>query len=282
MRWYSEIRAGGLAAMLASGVGALRAGPPIVQELAQTAARQVVVGDGPDGKPMPITVATFRPAPTAVPGIDFAALAAEADLVFRGTVTGIDYALSEPLDGEAGQVPFTLVTYAVSEVFLGEVAAESLTLRFIGGLNETTLRYLVRRDSPQFDVGDEDVLFVRGNGELACPLVDDAGGRIRLIAGRAFTDAGRAILRDADGALRAGPRYRLAEVDATLVGGMVMMIQPRPVQARREGPADAVSTDALTEQLRAALATLDPACCFQDVDAAAPIAHPDAEPLPGP
>ena len=191
------------------------AGPPLGPMPGVLIEEQIVIGDDPDGKPMRIKVAKFRAAPEAEPGIDFVTPAASADLVFHGTVTDIQYVLSEPIAAEGGRVPHTLVTFAVHDVFQGSADGDSVTLRFIGGLNETTMRYLVRCESPQFDVGDEDILFVRGNGELACPLVGDSQGRIRIISGQAYTDAGRSLYVGSDGELRVGPRYRLADVDAT-------------------------------------------------------------------
>jgi hypothetical protein len=39
-------------------------------------------------------------------------------------------------------------------------------------------------------VGQRDIVFIRGNGEIGCPLVDGALGRIQLVAGGQATDPG--------------------------------------------------------------------------------------------
>ena len=64
----------------------------------------------------------------------------QADLVLRGVVVGIEYALSEPSGHDQAQLPHTFVTYEVLEVLHGNVAGPTVTLRLLGGLDERTMR----------------------------------------------------------------------------------------------------------------------------------------------
>lgn len=100
-----------------------------------------------------------------------------ADAIIRGTVVEVDYRMSAWKG--APSVPFTFVTYAVDEVLSGRVESDVLTLRFIGGADGRGGFFQVG-DTPHFDEGDEDVLFVQGNGSKECPLAHCAGGRFRI------------------------------------------------------------------------------------------------------
>lgn len=120
-----------------------------------------------------------------------------AELVFEGEVISIEYASSmnngqggpDPdADGteDLGELPHTFVTYRISETFKGNYQEETVTLRLLGGIAPTpdpVDGYEITEVSqyPQFDVGDQDILFMRGNTELGCPLDNCANGRFRML-----------------------------------------------------------------------------------------------------
>lgn len=101
---------------------------------------------------------------------------AQADVVFVGDVIAIGHQLSAP-DAEGQRLPFTLVTWRIAEPLKGTRDA-TYTVRFLGGpLGD---RQLQVAEIPEFAVGDRELLFVRDNGLVGCPLVGGASGRIRI------------------------------------------------------------------------------------------------------
>ena len=148
-------------------------------------------------------------------------MTADADLVFMGKVTDIQYRNSDtvPLLGPTGgpvydeegnqvfesssDVPHTFVTFELMDIFRGAVAqpfpggppADSLTLKFLGGLSTNPNQpdtVAIISTFPQFDIGDVDVLFVQLslNGQpKACPLVHCELGRLRSMFDPQFPTA---------------------------------------------------------------------------------------------
>ena len=70
-------------------------------------------------------------------------------------------------------MPYTFVTYKVTKVMQGS-AGRSLTLRFAGGADGRG-GFVDVTGVPTFEVGDDDILFVKGNGSDGCPA-----GRMRV------------------------------------------------------------------------------------------------------
>jgi hypothetical protein len=117
----------------------------------------------------------------------------QADFVFEGEVTAIEYATSanngtggpDPADADdSGVVAHTFVTYRITEDFSGNAMGDTVTMRFIGGVDEATgpdYDILELAQAPRFDLGDQDIILMRGNTELACPLVGCADGRFRVL-----------------------------------------------------------------------------------------------------
>jgi hypothetical protein len=106
---------------------------------------------------------------------------AASDLVFHGVVTEVNYVKAE--DG----TPHAFVTYHVKKVIRGSIPdrIETVTLRFIGGpLGDGS--FFMMSKAPNFAAGDEDVLFVRGNGSDGCPLVSCLNGRLRILDDRVY------------------------------------------------------------------------------------------------
>ena len=134
---------------------------------------------------------------TVVPR-DFDQLVTRAELVFKGAVSR-----KESLWVGAGETRHiaTRVTFQVAETYKGESSTEQ-TLEFVGGtVGDTTLQI---PGVPQFEVGQNAVLFVVGNGKQFCPLVGIHQGRFHVRkdeatgAERIFTDEGDPVVDTAE------------------------------------------------------------------------------------
>jgi hypothetical protein len=161
----------------------------------------------------------------------------EADLVMHGTVRYIDYVMSEPSEESPTALPHTFVTYRVQDVIKGKVTDDYITLRFIGGLDRATLRFLGMSEAPMFDVGDEDILFIKDNGSRQCPLVKGRQGRLRVIKQQVYTDGGREIALNSESKLSHGKSHRFFEVLTTDIEGKPMTTGD--LDQLQEGPTDA-------------------------------------------
>lgn len=107
-----------------------------------------------------------------------------ADAVFVGSVVALDHQVSLA-DADGRQLPFTYVTWQVEHAVKGVRSGTTYTARFIGGpMGDKDLHV---SEIPDFDVGDRDLLFVRGNGTLGNPLVGGPRGRVQI------ADAGDAV-----------------------------------------------------------------------------------------
>jgi hypothetical protein len=135
----------------------------------------------------------------------------DADLVFYGTVIDVDYRASEAALGERA-VPHTFVTYRIEEIFSGKTPEKTITLRFLGGRGKEA-EFLMIQGYPLFDIGDEDLLFVKGNGEYACPLIGCEEGRFRSIDGQMYNEEGRQLIVTQGGKLRPGKPVDLEAVN---------------------------------------------------------------------
>lgn len=206
---------------------------------------------------------------------------AQADLVFHGVVDNIEYVLSEPAGAEQVRIPYTLVTYRVARVFLGHAPGSQVTLQFIGGLNTQNMRYMAASETPQFDVGDQDILFAQGNTTRPCPLVDNRHGRLRVVGSQLYTETGRAVLLSQGDALDFGGRYRLAEVETTTVAGRVFT-QRLPERGARSLPSNAVDAAKVMSLLDNLAQQVPSPKPFANASAAGPIVGPDMTPAAPP
>lgn len=109
---------------------------------------------------------------TTVLPVDASKAVDTAELIFTGHVVAMETATS--LDG---LYPFTFVTFEIAEIIKGSVEGAELTLRFEGGDLEELEETVEVVGIPQFELGDEVLLFVRNNGKAACPLVGWWQGR---------------------------------------------------------------------------------------------------------
>lgn len=115
----------------------------------------------------------------------------QSSLVFEGEVTEVRYKNSAPDQGSPKGQPFTFVTYRVITPIRGQVG-NMFTLRFWGGVS-TDETYMSVGNIPDFDVGERDVLFVKRNSVLACPLAGCEAGRFRIVGEKVFTNHGRTL-----------------------------------------------------------------------------------------
>jgi hypothetical protein len=129
-------------------------------------------------------------ATTVIPP-SFDELVAQAEIIFQGSVTDTR---SEWV-GEGGQRHIvTYVTFKVEDAVKGEPGA-AYTMRMLGGtVGDQTMKVT---DSPEFKVGDRDILFVEHNGTQFVPLVGIMHGRFRVngdaAKGTVLTNSGEAV-----------------------------------------------------------------------------------------
>lgn len=121
---------------------------------------------------------------------DVGKLMAASNFVFHGKVKSVTYRNSKL--GSSGAVPFTFVTYRVNETLFGNPRSE-ITLRFIGGANGRG-GFVSVEGVPAFSLGDEDILFVSGNGEAGCALALCEFGRYRVYKGAMYEAHGAPVL----------------------------------------------------------------------------------------
>jgi hypothetical protein len=139
---------------------------------------------------------------------DLKKLSAASSLVFHGKVKAVTYRNARLKGG--GVLPYSFVTFAVGDKLKGEAPSE-ITLRFMGGANGRG-GFTMISGVPAFSVGDEDLLFVSGNGEQGCPLVQCEFGRYRVMDGNVYEAHGAAVKIAASGKVAtsgAGPQELL-------------------------------------------------------------------------
>lgn len=191
--------------------------------------------------------------------LDLARMSRRAELVFTGEVVGVQYANSDivpelladgspaldaggaPILVDGSDLPHTFVTYRVEKVFKGRVEGRSVTLRFLGGVNDLPRsqseiapespadEVFGVSETPLFDTGDRDLLFVRGNTTAICPLVNCSAGRFRLIPKAAdrrfvYTDRGEE-LRKVGQRLIIGPPQQLEAILSNRIGPFTIRTQ---------------------------------------------------------
>lgn len=112
-------------------------------------------------------------ATTVIPP-SFDELVTRAEVIFQGTVTNVQ---SQWTGEGAERHIVTYVTLKVEDALKGDPGA-SYTVRMFGGtVDGTTMKV---SDTPEFKVGDRDILFVEHNGSQFVPLVGIMHGRFRV------------------------------------------------------------------------------------------------------
>lgn len=210
-----------------------------------------------------------------------AQMTAEADLVFRGVAEQVQYVLSAPGGPEATRVPYTFVTYRISDVLRGQAPGETITLRFIGGLDTRDDTFMAPTITPTIEAGDEDIMFVTGNTEAMVPLVGDLSGRFRIVDDQVYTEMGYAIVPGNAGDIDMGAQYRLEEVETLrFQNGAVMRVQLD--NEAFELPSNAMTAGAFQLLVRSAANRAAPAGPVVSADARLPVAAPNMTPAPPP
>src|SRR5438270_5330932 len=130
------------------------------------------------------------PATTVIPPT-FEQLVQQAELIFQGTVTNVH----SVWEGEGAQRHIdTYVTFQIGENVKGN-AGSSYTIRILGGtVGDETMEVT---DTPKFNVGDRDILFVEHNNEQFVPLVGIDHGRFHV---QRDDETGRDIVVNGEGA----------------------------------------------------------------------------------
>ncbi len=123
---------------------------------------------------------------------DIASLADQANLVFIGRVSRVDYRMSRPRSKDEVALPHTVVTYSIQDVLRGEVRDKTFSMVFIGG-SDGRGRFLDVSGVPQFQPGEQDLLFVTGNGAEGCALVHCEWGRFRILDGGVYNAKGSPV-----------------------------------------------------------------------------------------
>lgn len=137
---------------------------------------------------------------------EFAELVEKADAIVRGEVVAVR---SEWRGTEATRRIVTLVTFRVVRSFLSQIPA-TVELEFLGG--KVGPEELQVPGQPVFQVGADEILFVRGNGRELCPLVHAMFGRFRVLPGKFGAPA---VVARNDGV----PLASLDEVSMPLITG---------------------------------------------------------------
>ncbi|MGR9107226.1 MAG: hypothetical protein ACU843_09880 [Gammaproteobacteria bacterium] len=113
----------------------------------------------------------------------------KADLIFEGTVVNVEYRSSDVASQDQVALPHTFVTYQIETPIKGRSEeGNSLTLRFRGGPDEQGNTLMIP-GAPLFEVGDHDMVFVKGNGTDIVPLVGWSHGRFRIVDDKIYGDS---------------------------------------------------------------------------------------------
>jgi hypothetical protein len=104
----------------------------------------------------------------------FDQLVSQAQVIFQGAVSDVR---SEWAGAGAQRHIVTYVTFKVEDRFKGNVGA-TYSIRLLGGTVDG--KTMVVTDTPKFNVGDRDILFVENNGSQFVPLVGISHGRFRI------------------------------------------------------------------------------------------------------
>lgn len=172
-------------------------------------------------------------ATTVVPP-KFDELVNESDYIVRAVVKSV---VSEWREKQGKRHIFTFVELDVLEVIHGK-PLQPLVLEMLGG--QVGDEALVVQGMPKFDVGQEDILFVRGNGRQFYPLTAAMHGRYPVVREK----GGRAhVARSNQAALHATAEVALPMTEESEVA----------VQQAVSADTPALSPDDFTRQIRAAV-----------------------------
>lgn len=180
-------------------------------------------------------------ATTVVPP-DFPQLVSSSDYIVRAVVKSVTSVKKSRAPGRSAKI-FTEVQLQVTEVIAGTAPAD-LTLEMLGG--RVGEQELTVEGAPQFKVGDEDILFVSGNGKNLSPLRGMMYGRYPILKDAA---TGRAYVARADHA----PLRNTAEVSVPL--GEQAAVSQRSAQSSAATP---LSPEEFIRQIKSAAPSQPP------------------------
>lgn len=162
----------------------------------------------------------------------------KADLIFEGKVVDVDYRTSDILQADDVAIPHTYVTYEITRNFKGRSSQDNLiTLRFRGGPDDAG-NTLIIPGVPLFQVGDQDIVFVRGNGVEISPVVGGNFGRFRISKDGVHSDAWQEIWLRSNGQLDQG-NFNEDKKSVTLRIGIKEFTFETETKAEWTPPADA-------------------------------------------
>lgn len=169
-----------------------------------------------------------------VPEKSLRTMTEDADLIFQGVVSKVEYGMAPGTESEDAELPQTFVTFQMEDVEKGRSSeGKTVTLRFLGGPAKDG-RILVVSNAPLFDEGERVVLFVRDNGESECPLVDCDKGRFRVINNQMFTNDGHEVRQTPRGNIFFGKQHHLPEVMNNKIGTLPFNFDLEPEEAEGE------------------------------------------------
>ncbi|MBA4138096.1 MAG: hypothetical protein C0518_12340 [Opitutus sp.] len=151
-------------------------------------------------------------ATTVVPP-DFSQLVNESDYVVRARVTAVT---AERVTREGRPAIFTRIELEILEIIAGNPPARPVLVMLGGRIGDDEMWV---EGAPRFAVGDEDVLFVVGNGRYLHPLYALGHGRYRI----ARDAAGREFVTRSNGV----PLEDVAEISLPLSDGSAATLQRR-------------------------------------------------------
>lgn len=177
-------------------------------------------------------------------------LMTQSAAVAFGTVVDIQYRNSEPTREEPNGVPHTFVTYAIKDVFRGDLP-EKFTLRIPGGADGSGGAYS-ESTAPTFARGESDVLFINGGEPGDCQLVDCVEGRFRVFEGRMYNGFGVPLV-EAEKALRFGgkPHFELNTMELPRPDFDKVLRRPEVVRWLEENKIDQSGLDDLRKKYEA-------------------------------
>ncbi|MBY0422375.1 MAG: hypothetical protein K2Q06_08735 [Parvularculaceae bacterium] len=122
---------------------------------------------------------------------DLRDMAEAANLVVVADISGVEYR-NTPIKGEQGTIPTTLVTVKIRQVLRGAAPNAPLVLRFLGGPDGKG-GVAGFSGVPMFVSGETNILFIKANGDDACPLSNCEWGRFRVFKGAVYDTHGAPV-----------------------------------------------------------------------------------------
>jgi hypothetical protein len=172
---------------------------------------------------------------TTVNPPEFPDLVNQSDYIVRAVVKSVEAKVEQTA---RGRKIYTYVELEVREVIAG-TPPSPLVLRLLGG--RVGKDVMILEGAPQFKVGEEDILFVQGNGRQIYPLVAIMHGRYPV---QRETGSGREFMARSNRV----PLQNTSEVVLPMTAGSAAQLQ-----MRMKNSAEALSPAEFIRQIRAAV-----------------------------